>query len=350
MEVLSHNILLFRLLFFGFLFSYASLGNERCSASLATRKHPYHYVHETFRKNNYTITKKFFSHDPSFVPIKYKARQNMIWNQQSVCQKDTFILLVYFLYKNDVGRRNVIRQYVKQGMMVDGQKINYVFVVASPRRDKPTMKLLRRENKRFKDILVSVHEDSYSNMTLTALDAFMWVRDYCKQAQYIGRVDGDVWIQLGNLIHYLKTVPKKGYYGGSLALGRMDEEGMVYKDLKIIPKDYPKRRWLFNFGGANLYSNDVVPFINIGTMYMDLIIPVSEDVLIGEILRRAGIDPYPAPHDYVLYVNHYSMLEGGVIPKNAIFIHGIKNMTVFRRVYRRHASTYLVPFAKSLVS
>ena len=63
-------------------------------------------------------------------------------------------------------------------MMVDGQKINYVFVVASPRRDKPTMKLLRRENKRFKDILVSVHEDSYSNMTLTALDAFMWVRDY----------------------------------------------------------------------------------------------------------------------------------------------------------------------------
>ena len=89
MEVLSHNILLFRLLFFGFLFSYASLGNERCSASLATRKHPYHYVHETFRKNNYTITKKFFSHDPSFVPIKYKARQNMIWNQQSVCHMAT---------------------------------------------------------------------------------------------------------------------------------------------------------------------------------------------------------------------------------------------------------------------
>ena len=350
MEEFSQNIILFRLLFFGVIFSYVYNENEHSPMFLTTRKNPFHHVHDVFKKNKYSITEKFTSRDPSFVPIEYGLKQNMMWNLNSVCQKDTFILLMYFLYKGDIERRKIIRRYVKQGMVVDGKKINYVFVVASPYRDKFMLKFLWAENRRFGDILVSTHEDNYSNMTITVLDAFMWVRDYCSQAQYIARVDGDVWIHLGNLVRYLKTVPKKRYYGGSLALGRVEKEGMVYKDIKIVPKDYPKKRWYFNFGGANIYSNDVVPFINIGTKYLDLIIPVSEDMLIGEILRRAGIDPYPPPHNYVLYVNHYSMLNGKGIPPNAIFIHGIKNMTEFENVYHNHTATYLIPYVSSLVS
>ena len=147
-----------------------------------------------------TIQPITVSKDPLFFNIRYEMKQNIIWNEESNYCNGTFLFLLYFVHVNDEERRDLIRKYVKQGMIVEGKRINYVFVVASPIRNDYAVARVKNENERHKDILLSVHEDNYMNITLTHLDAMLWVRDYCRDTIFVGRVDGDVWIHFGNLI------------------------------------------------------------------------------------------------------------------------------------------------------
>lgn len=124
--------------------------------SIPCRVVEYQYVHDTFRRNNYTTYDKFNSSDPLFHPIHYEMKQNMVWNSDFEYCKDTFILLAYFVNKRDVKRRDVIRQYTKQGMMIEGKRINYVFVVACSPNDTDTIQLIHEENSINHDILVSL--------------------------------------------------------------------------------------------------------------------------------------------------------------------------------------------------
>ena len=296
------------------------------------RKVPYQYVHDQFRQRGFTIG-KFNSTDPSYVPIPYEVKQNVVWNHRSVCVNDTFVLLLYFVNRNDTWRRGVIRKHVKQGMVVEGKRINYVFVVASPLRSTKSIKALEKENSVHSDILISIHEDSFSNVTLSVLDAFMWVRDYCKEPAYVVRIDGDAWVHFGNLIHYLETAPRESLYAGHISYIRL-RRGWKSKGIRLFPLDYPVRKWVYVWGGANLLSRDLIPYINIGTLYMDVIIPHSEDLLIGEIMRRAGVIPCGNAPGYELF-SDYKWLKGGRIPSNAIFVHRLKRMRLFRRVYER---------------
>ena len=123
------------------------LCNEACHYSLVrNRINAYQYVHNIFRRNNYTTLDKWFSKDPNFHPITYAIGDNIKWNNMSVCRNDSFFLLMYFVRKDDLARRSVIREYVKQNMIVDGKKINYVFVVASPLNATNQIKELTNEN------------------------------------------------------------------------------------------------------------------------------------------------------------------------------------------------------------
>lgn len=301
------------------------------------RNKEYDYVYKAFESHHYSMMKPFVSHDPSFIPISYEMKQGIQWNKKPICSSDTFVFLLFFVNRADVERRQIIREYIHQGMVVRKRRIHYAFVVVVSSKEE--MNEINKENEKTSDILVSVHKDSYANVTLTILDAFMWVRDYCKTTQFVGRVDGDVWIQLGNLIEYLNRVPKTKFYGGFSTVNYNRNEGMSYLGVKIVPSDYPPHKWVFNVGGAILYSRDVIPYINIGTKYMDLIIPVSEDVLIGEILARAGVHPYMPQHGFQFYIQFY--VPGMYVPRNIIFVHNIKDMREFKLIYQRNKNTYL---------
>ena len=306
---------------------------------LQIRRNPYQYVHDAFRRNNYTTNNKFVSKDPLFFNIRYEVKHNTIWNKESNYCNGTFILLMIHVNVGDEERRDLFRQYVKQGMLVEGKKINYVFVVGSPLRKESIMAKLRDENKRHKDILISVHEDNYMNITLTHLDAILWVRDYCKDTTFVGRVDGDVWIHFGNLIQYLSTVNPYRFYAGGMPFSRVFEHGCVYKGIHTIPFDFPPQRWTALNGGAILYSRDIIPFINIGTQYMEILLPLADDTTIGEILTRAGIRFAPRPRNYIVYSHRYTSLAD-----NIIFQHGIKDINLLREVFKNNTDRYLIPY------
>ena len=305
------------------------------------KKYKYSYVHEAFRSHNQTIH-KFVTNDTSFRPTNYVMKQNMVWDHRSVCSNDTFVFLFYPVFQKDYKRRQLIREYVKQDMIVDGKQINYMIVVATD--DKTVISGLEKENELFHDLLVSVHVDNYANLTYTTLDSFMWVRDYCKTAQFVSKVDGDTWTHFGNLVHYLKSVPCSSFYGG-LPWGAFFRPGGRTHGSQVTPYDYVGRGFIFNVGGAYILSADLIPFINIGTEYVDVIVPGCEDCMIGEILGMIGVKLYGKSKDYIVYIN-ITPGKLGIIPPNSIFIHNLKSMPLLSEVYRNHSSTYTVPFYK----
>ena len=261
-----------------------------------------------------------------------------MWNGLSVCGRDSFVLLLFFVYRRDYRRRELIRQYIKQGMVVDGKKVRYMFVVAA---EEGQFGALKKENSVHKDILISVHVDSFANLTLSILDSYLWVRNHCKQVQFIVKVDGDTWVHLGNMVHYLKSVPLKRFYGGSFFQGYY-RRNFTYRKVKMIPSDYPERMWYFMVGGAYMLSRDLIPYINIGTLYIDLL-PVGEDMVVGEVLRKVGVPPYEDQHGFRVFLTT-SILRNGSFPRNGIFIHGLKDIDVLTGLYHNHASSFSVPY------
>ena len=146
------------------------------------------------------------------------------------------------------------------------------------------------------------------------------------------------------MVHYLKSVPCSSFYGG-LPWGAFFRPGGRTHGSQVTPYDYVGRGFIFNVGGAYILSADLIPFINIGTEYVDVIVPGCEDCMIGEILGMIGVKLYGKSKDYIVYIN-ITPGKLGIIPPNSIFIHNLKSMPLLSEVYRNHSSTYTVPFYK----
>ena len=221
-----------------------------------TRTTPYHYVYDEFRSHNYSQG-KFLTNDTTYDYIYYDVKENIVSSGISICNENTYLLVLFFVHRLDTTRRSLIRRYVHQGMVVDGVSINYAFVVCADKEETGIMTLLEEEGKEHGDLLISVHVDTYSNITLTVLDSFLWVRDHCKEAAFVGKIDGDTWINMKNLVKYLQTVNRTRYYGGYYceAVLLPKSSGTRY----YVPDDYPPKRWVYNAGGAYVVSRDVVP-------------------------------------------------------------------------------------------
>lgn len=307
-------------------------GKQRYSSdvylTIAVRQVKYQYVYDIFKKNH-RPEEVCIPHDPLFHPLTYVLKQNMKWNHRSVCSNDTFVLLMYFTYNGDSERRDLIREYVKQGMVVDGRVINYVQIVAT--NDTEQLRHFDQDNALYGDLLVSLHKDVREEWPLTVFDAYMWARDYCGQAKYVVKVDGDVWVHLGNLIHYLQSAPSHAYYGGQ-TVRTWVRKGRHYKGVRYSPNDCPEHPNVFNLGGGNIMSSDLIPFINIGMQYLDYIMPAVEDMPIGYVLQKAGVSASGTPGYRALLF--YEKLPNGTVPKNVLFLH-CRGLDVIKGVYRR---------------
>ena len=319
----------------------AHVENSLSFISMEVRMKEFQYVYDDFKKKNPSVT-KFVSNDTSYSAVPYELKQNMMWNHHSVCTNNTFLLLMYFTYRDEYGRRELIRQYVKQGMVVDGKTLNYVIVVASDKSETDVLERLKKENDNNQDLLVSMHKDTGAYWPITVLDSFMWARDYCKEAAYVCKVDGDTWAHLGNLVHYLRNVPKTKYYGGKPS-SHVYKRGQKYKGIRFIPSDYPERNWLYNIGACCVFSHDIIPYLNIGTQFLDTIFPACEDIIVGEILRKAGIYPYGKPKNYNWVAFHYQLKNMSITP-DTIFVHVKKDFTYLKEFYTKYADNYTTPF------
>ncbi|XP_074661355.1 beta-1,3-galactosyltransferase 5-like [Tubulanus polymorphus] len=66
-------------------------------------------------------------------------------------------------------------------------------------------RLLREEITEHGDIVQASFVDSYRNMTLKALTAMNWIRKYCRQVEYIVKLDDDVHLNVPRLLEKIPT-------------------------------------------------------------------------------------------------------------------------------------------------
>jgi hypothetical protein len=142
----------------------------------------------------------------------------------------------------------------------------------------------------------------------------------------------------------LKSVPRTNYYDGktwyTIQPSRSQNISAFY-----VPDDYPRflRNHVYKSGAANLYSSDVIPYINIGTQYTDIIFRAGEDYLIGKILRAVGIQRYENNGQYIV-MEIIQYLKPYKLPKNIIFVHNMKDLGLLSSVFFLYRDVYLTPF------
>jgi hypothetical protein len=69
--------------------------------------------------------------------------------------------------------------------------------------------LIADEFKKHNDILQIKFNDSYNNLTTKIMKSFKWINYYCKNAQYVLRINDDVMANTFSLINYFKNIAYK---------------------------------------------------------------------------------------------------------------------------------------------
>lgn len=208
----------------------------------------------------------------------------------SVCHGDTFLVLLYLSRVRDAGIRNLIRRNTPQGIVINGKKVNRVFIVAVS--NKENMPFIQKEKEEYGDIIISPHHDSKSTIAKSAWDGFMWIRHHCKSAVFAAKADPDEVIFLGNLINYLSHVPRVRFYGGNyrefVMKARKEGDILVY-----FPSDYPYVTKVSYVSGALvILSLDIIDYLIVGAKYEPFFGRSTDDFMIGAVLNRVGIYPY----------------------------------------------------------
>ena len=174
------------------------------------------------------------------------------------------------------------------------------------------------------------------------LDSFLWIRDHCP-AKFIIRLDADCFLHVPNAVKYLSSVNDHFFYGGY----RWKDTLYSKKDKETafdVPADYPRWKRVFNYvlGGGYIVSADIVPFINIGTLYQDLVIHAAEDCLLGRLLENVDIHPSDTSGKYHVFMDlmlHKELENLTAWPKNVIIVHNLKNFTFQQQVFAHFKST-----------
>ncbi len=317
----------------------ARLAANASPTPIPEKKDPYQYVYDTFERRGYKQG-KFETHDPGYEVLEWDLNRTVMWNHHNVCNNETFAFVLLFVYVTDFERRQLFREYMHQGMIVHGKKINYMMVVCVEEANEQLRRKIEEENAVYGDLMISVHKDSMFYVTITVLDAMLWIRDYCKEASYVVRMDSDCFVNFENMIDYLNAAPRQGFYGGRTNHWQAVHRS-VCKNHFCTPDDYPHADYWFyyNLGGCNFYSNDLIPYINIGVLYVDLVFQTGEDYMIGEILRRAGYPPYEVKTPWTPYLWLFE-LNGRKWPENVIVVHDVKNLNQLRGMFLMHGKKY----------
>ena len=297
-------------------------------------------VHRVYQSRGFT-TGWFQTKDKDYDVVNYSLAPNIVSDNTSVCFDDPFLFIMILVRRTDIERRELFRTYLKRGL-VEGRRVDYGFFVVADTSDYQAIKEIQEENAIHRDILYSQHVDSYTNVTLTILDAFLWIRDHCPRANFVMRLDGDCFAHVPNAVRYLSTVDRRFYYGGyrwGATLYSKKDKDTAYD----VPADYPlyKRYFRYCLGGGYIVSRDVIPYINIGTLYQDLVVHAAEDALLGRVLENAGIFIAPAPKSYILYRDllWYKFPQDlSQLPQNIIMIHNLKNFTQQKLVFAHYSS------------
>ena len=130
--------------------------------------------------------------------VKEIFTSKWLFNASTVCQKSEMLLslIVVISAPKNADRRNAIRKsWGKKSTAL-------VFLVGKSAQYDDILK----EAEEFGDVAFTANEDNYENLALKTLVAFDWQLEFCPQAEFLVKVDDDVFMQPRRLNQLLRGV------------------------------------------------------------------------------------------------------------------------------------------------
>ena len=238
-------------------------------------------------------SKKFHSNDTEVLYIDVSPIDSYLNQDVNICDSDTFLIMMFPVRTNLFEIRQLIRRAIPQGLIIQGKRVNRVFVIALEDNDRDGHKRIRQEKYTYGDIIISRHRDSYVNVSLSVWDGYIWIRDHCSSATFAGKFDPDGVFFLGNLMALLQQYPIKRFFGGRISnLAKFRRNSInITRTIYSVPYDYPGDRWFrYVSGAAKILSMDSIDYLVAGAVYEPYFM-VADDAMTGYILDRIGIKP-----------------------------------------------------------
>ncbi|XP_019896000.1 UDP-GlcNAc:betaGal beta-1,3-N-acetylglucosaminyltransferase 9 [Esox lucius] len=132
----------------------------------------------------------------------------LLLDQPGKCSGTLYMLIAIKSVAADFERRQVVRHtWGREGVFQDGKTVKTVFLLGVP-RNKTALplwdRLLAYESHTFGDILLWDFDDTFFNLTLKETHFLQWVNDSCSNVQFIFKGDGDVYVNVDNILEMLK--------------------------------------------------------------------------------------------------------------------------------------------------
>jgi len=211
------------------------------------------------------------------------------------------LFVLIFSRPSNAGMRLAIRNTYLTPFRHRQSIVRYAFVLGNG-HDSKINDMLEWENKYFHDILKFNFDDTYLNLTLKTLNGLDWVTKNCKSANYILKIDDDVWF---NTFTFFFNLNKKIMEFSSIG-GDCHSNGAPVRNPRskyyISPQSYPH----FNFPpfcvGPSyiLQQHAAKDIVNISP---DVPFFQLEDVYVGMCLHHLHykVTPIPSFLPYTIY-------------------------------------------------
>ncbi|XP_051831197.1 beta-1,3-galactosyltransferase 2-like [Antechinus flavipes] len=237
---------------------------------------------------------------PALVPRVLQS-YSFLLNHPDKCEDPRgppFLLMLVMTRPQEVGVRQVIRQTWGNETLVSGVIIRRLFVLGLPPPlfAQELQDLLEEEDREHGDLLQVGFLDTYHNLTFKVLTALEWMAQSCPTAQYVLKVDSDVFLNPNYLVQQVL------WPNGPTQLDFIT--GHIYRGANPVRKQ--NQKWYMS---PELYSHNQYPdycggpgYVMSGSLALRILAvaksikPIHlEDVFVGLCLQQLGVKPTPSP-------------------------------------------------------
>ncbi|XP_043835048.1 beta-1,3-galactosyltransferase 2-like [Dromiciops gliroides] len=234
--------------------------------------------------------------------VTYPYSYPFLINHPDKCQGDTapFLLMLVMTQPQESEAREAIRTTWGDEAIVPNVTIRRLFVLglSPPHLHRHLQYLLEREDAENQDLLQVGFLDTYSNLTLKTLMGLEWVSRHCQTAQYVLKVDGDVFLNPSFLVHQVlqpEGPPRPAFITGYIYKKRMPVRKPNYK--WYMPREvFPGIIYPPYCGGAGYVMSGCLA-LKILAVAQKIKAIYLEDVFVGLCLKHLRVKPTPSSLD-----------------------------------------------------
>ena len=234
------------------------------------------------------------------VEINAKIPQNTTFNftllPKDMCQNDLYILVCVISHVRQFDVRKQWRDFMRNVSLTDlPAQINtpgyrMVFLVAEGKPDdNETKTRLEREHTDYSDILQVGFEEQYHKLVLKSLAMLDWFYECCRTAQFLLKIDDDVFLNLPKVVNILKRAQEKNQSEENLLFGRYEANRRPPRNKKgkwYIPKEIYSKDKLPAFVNGAAYAMSKMAVQQIRSQCAKTTLVNIEDIFLTGICRE----------------------------------------------------------------